>query len=186
MIERQCSQVFFWSTVKGLSHRVTYLFGKSYVRIEALAHSVTKLDEVTSIYLFLAMFNALHLLLQRTVPVPFKNGYMNVGPCLLQIYVGTRLQPWGTTSYIYFNFLLQSHRSRGDRCSSVSHRDNYETWIVGVGLRFHDRLQRWKCNYTSVFKAFSKGNKCLFMCVRELLKIKYLQDESRLWNQRTR
>ena len=168
---------WFWATLV-LIHGLT---------IEALAHSVTKLDEVTSTYLFLAMFNAVHLLVQRTVPVvPFKNGYMNVGPCLLQIYVGKRLQPWGSASYIYFAFILQSHRSRGDRCSSVSHRDNYETWIMGVGLRFHDRLQRWKCNYTSVFKAFSKGNKCLFMCVRELLKIKYLQDESRLWNQRTR
>ena len=75
--------------------------------------------------------------------------------------------------YFYLAFPLQSHWRRWDRCSSVSHRDNYETWIVGLGLRFHDRLQRWKCNYTSVFKALSKGNKCLFTYVRELFKIKY-------------
>ena len=74
---------------------------------------------------------------------------------------------------IHYVFPLQSHWSRRDRCSSVSHRDNYETWIVGLCLRFHDRLQRWKCNYTSVFKAFSRGNKCLFTYARELLKIKY-------------
>ena len=54
-------------------------------------------------------------------------------------------------------FILQSHWSCRNRRTSVTYRDNNEAWVMGISLRLHDRLQRWKCNYSSVFKAFCKG-----------------------------
>ncbi len=37
---------------------------------------------------------------------------------------------------------------------------------MGIRLRFYDRLQRWKCNYTPVFKAIRKGNTVYFHFAR--------------------